>query len=79
MTVAQLIALLQQQPQDALVLTRGYESGFEQAGGLDVLDVIHCPGLPWYEGTYQSEDSYGVDPAGQRFRAVFINNAQQGD
>jgi hypothetical protein len=37
MTVSELIAKLQDMPQDALVVVRGYESGYD-----DILDLTQC-------------------------------------
>jgi hypothetical protein len=52
MTVAELIAVLAELPQDALVLVDGSEGGFERAGCSSVIEVQELRGLPDWHGPF---------------------------
>jgi hypothetical protein len=54
MIVSELISKLQTLPQDALVLTRGYESGMNAATDVNYTMVKDLSPQPWYEGRYES-------------------------
>jgi hypothetical protein len=59
MTVKELIDLLSNFKQDTQVLTRGYESGYEDILSVEVRRVVKEPEAPWFEGIYQDADEGG--------------------
>ena len=59
MTVKELIDLLLNYKQDTQVLTRGYESGYEDILSVEVRRVQKEPTNPSYEGLYQDADEGG--------------------
>ena len=58
MTKKELVEMLKDLPDDLPILTRGYESGWELAKGVEVRNVFFDEKAPWYEGTYQDIDVY---------------------
>jgi hypothetical protein len=59
--VHELIEVLKQFPGDMLVLTDGYEGGYEEIRPPKIIDVKHEPQKPAYEGEYQdTEEKNGV-------------------
>jgi hypothetical protein len=56
MTVKELIDLLSNFKQDTQVLTRGYESGYEDVLSVEVRRVVKEPTRASYEGLYQDVD-----------------------
>ena len=61
MTVGELIQALSAYPKNLPVLTRGYESGYDQSVVCTMTKVTHYPDNPWYEGSYQKEDDSTLD------------------
>ena len=58
MTVLELITTLKTFPDDMLVLTDGYEDGYEHILAPEVIEVSHKPEKPYYSGEFQiKEDS----------------------
>ena len=55
MTVAEVIALLQQQPQDAIALLPGYEGDFTEALRIEQRPVVKR-NAPWYYGEWSEVD-----------------------
>lgn len=53
MKVRELMEALKQFPGDMLVLTDGYESGFEEIRSPRIIEVKHESGKPYYDGEYQ--------------------------
>jgi len=56
MTVAQLIEYLQTMPPDALVVTEGYEEGFDTIKKVSLTKVIDNPQKEWYTGEYMDSE-----------------------
>jgi hypothetical protein len=52
-TVGQLVEILKTLPQDLPVLTRGYESGFENFYHPSIIKVKHEPENMYYDGEFQ--------------------------
>lgn len=61
MTVRELIDHLKQFPEDMMVLTSGYESGFEKIRLPEKVKVKHIPGNKYYEGEYQDVEETDTD------------------
>jgi len=57
MRVADLIEKLKLLPQDALVVTEGYETGYEPVKKVELINVVENPSHKWWDGEYEkSED-----------------------
>jgi hypothetical protein len=54
MTVAELIAVLQQLPQDARVIVSGYEGGYHDVGGADPERIILNVNAQGYYGPHDT-------------------------
>jgi hypothetical protein len=67
MTVAELIEKLKQMPQKALVITEGYEDGYDTIKKISIISVEENPQKEWYLGKYI--DSKKSDAQ----KAVFLN------
>ena len=52
MTVKELINILATMPQDALVVTEGYEDGYDAVKNVLVINVEENPIKEWYVGKY---------------------------
>jgi len=52
MTVNELINLLTTMPQDALVVTEGYEDGYDTVKKVSVISVEENPIKEWWVGKY---------------------------
>ena len=56
MTIRELIEALQKYPPDMLVLTDGYEAGYEHVMPPKAIQVKHEPENRYYDGEYQMVD-----------------------
>jgi len=54
MTINELIEALQKFPHDMLVLTDGYEDGYEHVMPPKSIQVNHVPENKYYDGEYQT-------------------------
>lgn len=54
MTVAELIARLNEFPQDMLVLGRGYETGFDPIETVETVEVVKQKDPSWWDGEYDT-------------------------
>ena len=52
MIVKELINLLKSMPQDALVVTEGYEDGYDIVKNISVIKVEENPQRDWWNGKY---------------------------
>jgi len=52
MTVRELINILATMPQDALVVTEGYEDGYDVVKDVSVICVSENPQKDWWNGKY---------------------------
>jgi len=52
MTVKELINILATMPQDALVVTEGYEDGYDVVKDVSVICVSENPQRNWWNGKY---------------------------
>ena len=68
MKVQELIEALKQFPGDMLVLTDGYEGGFEEIRFPKIVEVKHEPKKPYYEGEYQDAE----EKSGASMKAVVV-------
>lgn len=75
MKVRELIAALKQFPGDMLVLTDGYESGFEETRYPKIIEVKHEPKKPYYDGEYQDTG----EKASSSIKAVVIGRNRRAD
>lgn len=55
MTVSQLIQTLLTKPQGALVVTDGYEDGYDSIKKVSVIAVEENPQKEWYVGKYNRQ------------------------
>ena len=67
MTVTELIHQLQKMPQDALVVTEGYETGFEPIKKVELLKVEDNISRQWWDGKYEKSDKPDA------LQVVFLN------
>lgn len=73
MTVSQLIQKLQTLPPDALVITEGYEDGYDMIKKVSLIPVKENPKKEWYLGKYiDSEEAETIE-------AVFLNAETKAD
>lgn len=70
-TVARMIELLQNMPQDAIVLTRGYEEGFDLASEPSHSNMVHDPGAEWFFGEFR-EKFYTRDHDLKEYSVVIV-------
>ncbi len=73
MTVAELIVELKQMPQDTLVITEGYEDGYDTIKKVSLIAVEENPERKWYLGKYIDSEK----PEAQM--AVFLNAETKAD
>lgn len=67
MTVAELMKQLQTYPPDMLVVTDGYEEGYDTIKRVTKMQIAENPQKEWYVGKYiESSDTGAVE-------AVFLN------
>ncbi len=52
MTVKELINLLETMPQDVLVVTEGYEDGYDTVKKVSIIGVEENPQKNWWDGKY---------------------------
>ena len=52
MTVKELINILATMPQEVLVVTEGYEDGYDTVKSVSVINVEENPQKEWYVGKY---------------------------
>lgn len=57
MTVAELIQLLQSLPSDALVVSEGYETGYEPIKNVELLRVTEQLDPEWWDGQFEKSDA----------------------
>ena len=73
MKVNELIKILATMPQDALVVTEGYEDGYDVVKKVSIISVEENPEKEWYVGKYvdaTNESSLDV---------VFLNSETKAD
>ena len=75
MKVNELIAQLQKAPQDALIVVRGYESGFDDIDGVTPITLVLAEWPEDWMGVYDKAE----DGQGDIINAVFINQFDCGD
>jgi len=68
MKIQELIEALKEFPGDMLVLTDGYETGFEEIRPPKIIEVKHEPQKPYYDGEYQDTE----EKSGASIKAVVI-------
>jgi len=67
MTVSELIDKLQTMPPDALVVSEGYEDGYDSIKVVSVISVEENPQKQWYLGKYIDSKNPGA------LKVVFLN------
>jgi hypothetical protein len=75
MTVAELIATLQEHPLDARVVVDGYEDGFDNVVGAIGGTIAETKDSEWWSG--RLEDSSPIDP--RSFYAVILTSDRRRD
>ena len=60
MTVHELIHQLQTMPPDALVVSKGYEDGFDSIKEVSIIAVEENPQKEWYLGKYFDSKNPGA-------------------
>ena len=60
MTVKDLTNLLATMPQDALVVTEGYEDGFDTVKTISIISVEENPQKDWWYGKYINSANSGA-------------------
>ncbi|MBW8333196.1 MAG: hypothetical protein K0M40_14315 [Prolixibacteraceae bacterium] len=73
MTVAELIEKLKQMPQEALVITEGYEDGYDTIKKVSIISIEENPKSEWYLGKYIGS----TKPDSQK--SVFLNAETKAD
>lgn len=73
MTVAELIEKLKQMPQDALVVAKGYEDGYDTIKKVSLIVVEENPKIEWYYGKYIDSEKTGSS------QVVFLNAENKSD
>ena len=61
MRVSELVKYLQTCPQDALVLGRGYETGYDEIDEASERFVHYIPDANWYDGDYDYNSSFSTE------------------
>jgi hypothetical protein len=73
MIVSELIQKLQTLPQDALVITEGYEDGYDTIKKVSLIHIEENPKQEWYLGKYiDSQEAKAM-------QAVFLNAETKAD
>lgn len=73
MTVAELIAKLQEMPHDAPVVVRGYESGFDAASTVSLTSIVQAGQYGSYvDGAWQPADWHDAPDDAVAHDAVYI-------
>ncbi len=72
-TVGQLVEILKSLPQDLPVLTSGYEGGFENIYPPRIINVVHEPENPYYDGEFQTPDKEETNT----FKAVVLQRVMR--
>lgn len=67
MTVSELIQQLQTLPPNALVVTEGYETGYEPVKKVQVLPVDENSSQNWWDGKYEKSENPDA------LQVVFLN------
>jgi hypothetical protein len=75
MIVSELIEQLTKLPQDALVLARGYESGYNSIKSVGNLIVLKRTNNDWYDGEYSHEDNDFCKTEPTKIQAVFLSES----
>jgi len=73
MTVAELITQLQSLPPDVLVVTEGYEDGYDTIKKVSIIPIEENPKKEWYVGKYTNGDEPDA------LRAVFLDADNKAD
>lgn len=60
MNVKELIQVLSQYDPAYKVVVDGYETGFDDIGDAETINIIYDPGM-WYEGAYRCERNDGSE------------------
>lgn len=68
MTVSELLAQLQILPQDALVVTEGYEEGYDSIKSVSEITLVEAEKKEWYLGKYEKP----YPQTGKGFKAVLL-------
>jgi hypothetical protein len=61
MTVKELKNALKQFPEELIVLTDGYEDGYEKIVNPKIIDVTHQINNPYYSGEYKLKEEKDTD------------------
>jgi len=75
MTIKELIETLRQFPGDMMVLTDGYETGYEEIYYPQIIEVRHEPENPYYDGEYQIAEKKDANP----IKAIAICRKRRND
>ena len=70
MLCSTLISKLQELPQDAIVLTRGYENGYDSINELTVR-TVGLTDANWYDGEYNDDSHYAKE---KNITAITLGN-----
>lgn len=73
MTVSELITHLQTMPPEALVVTEGYEDGYDTIKRISVITVEENPKQEWYVGQYIASKKENAQ------QVVFLNADNKAD
>lgn len=73
MTVAELIEKLKTFPQDALVVTEGYEDGYDTFKKISLIAIEINPKKDWWVGQYMDSENPNVQ------QAVFLDAQTKAD
>ena len=74
MTVKELIEKLKSFPPDALVVTEGYEEGYDTIKKASTLKVEENPQKKWYVGEYTDSDKPNAIQVVYLYAAIKDNN-----
>jgi len=73
MTVAELIEKLKQMPPNALVVTEGYETGYESIKKVEIIKVAENLSNEWWDGKLEKSDNPNA------LQVVFLNAETKAD
>ena len=73
MTVKELINILSTMPQDALVVSEGYEYGYDSIKKVSVIKLEENPRKEWYIGKYDDSENDNA------IKAVFLDAETKAD
>lgn len=73
MNVTELIRILKQMPQDALVVAEGYEDGYDSIKKVSLVSVEENPEKEWYLGHFIQSNKENA------MKVVFINAENKAD